>query len=258
MLSQGYVRHGTSWRLPQEVEIEESRRSVDVADKKWRRDLRLWRRWIDRGRRDQAMEKFNVINDPLAAAGLAALMEDEELRELKLLYVEILGRLDSSVAKKPLIEAALEDKSETVRDACIDQLQKQGRTQAIAHYLRMLDPKKTKSDDEIHRAGIALGRLGNDQAVKPLIDALVYERKFVTSTGSSRGIGIGASFGDGSPGGLSVGSKPKVVRREVQNEGVLYGLKALTGEDFRFDQQAWLDWYVKQHSPEDVTLRRDG
>lgn len=259
MASQGYVRHRGAWRLRQEVLLEEVAERRELAEKKWRKDLKMWRGWINKGRRLQAIHNFRAVDDPLAAMGLGGLLAEETSQEMKLLYIEILGRLKTPKAKIPLVVAALEDDSQHIRDACLDQLEKQGRRTAVTYLIKMLDPKRNPNSKKINRAGIALGRLGGVEAIGPMIDALVTEHKVKAPGNGSGGLSLSPTFSrNGGPAGFSIGGRPKLVKRKVRNEGVLYGLKAITGEDFRFDQDAWRKWYVEAHTPVDVALRRDG
>jgi hypothetical protein len=40
--------------------------------------------------------------------------------------------------------------------------------------------------------------------------------------------------------------KPTVIRRSLQNQGVLDALVAITGQNFGYDQRAWNTWYANQ------------
>lgn len=264
MHEQGYVRYQGAWRTRQEVALDQQQEKFDLAAKNWRRDLKMWRNWFGNERRQaEGIANIKAVNDPLAALALGEMLEDEPLRSMKLLYVEILGRLNSSAAKTPLIKAAVEDNDDVVREACLRELQKNGTKQAVGVFIRALDPKKQPDNLKINRAGIALSWMKDDDAIKPLIEALVTEHKIKVSGGGGGGLGpIGASFGGpsggGGMGGLSAGKKPSIILQKVPNEGVLYALKQLTNVDYRYDQDTWKAWYARSRTPQNVSLRRDG
>ena len=97
--------------------------------------------------------------------------------------------------------------------------------------------------------------MNDPQAILPVIDSLVTTHK--EAVPPNGGSGIGATFGSGSPGSFNFGGKAKVVAREFSNDGVLYGLKAITGEDHRFEKETWRRWYIRANTPKNVQLRRD-
>ena len=69
-----------------------------MPEKDWRRKLKRWRGSIGKKRHAEALQHIHEIRDPLAAAALAEILPDESNHEMKLLYVEVLGRL---VGSKP-------------------------------------------------------------------------------------------------------------------------------------------------------------
>jgi len=263
-ISRGYVRHRGGWRLPQEVMLEEAAEKVELAEKKWYKDLKIWSRWINKTRHHEAIRNIESINDPLAAMALGKLLEEETDRTMKLTYIEALGRLKSPKGNIPLMKLAIEDDSQRIRDACLDQLVTSGPQQATSNYLRMLAGLKNsdqiKDNVKINRVAIALGRMKDPAAIRPLIDFLVTEHKQTQGGGqSSGGTPIAAGFGGSSPGSFNFGSgKKKAVKVPFQNEGVLNALRALTGgEHHGFNVEEWTNWYVEANTPKHLQLRRD-
>ena len=103
----------------------------------------------------------------------------------------------------------------------------------------------------VRRAGYALGVLGDQAIVLPLIKAL--RTKHTTYVGGRGNGNINAGTG-----GLSVGrTKPKKVDEIRNNKEVLSALVKLTDNDFDYNQQRWLDWYLSQTTPPNLDLRRD-
>jgi len=262
-ISRGYMRYRGGWRLPQEVMLEEVAEKFELAEKKWYKDLKIWSRWINKSRHHEAITKIESIEDPLAAMALGKMLEDETDRSMKLAYIKALGRLKSSKGNIPLMKLAIEDDSQRIRDACLDQLVTSGPQQAVSNYLRMLagikNSDQLKDNVKINRVAIALGRMKNPDAIRPLIDVLVTEHKQTPgSSQSNGGTPISAGFGGSSPGGFSFGTgKKKAVKVPFQNEDVLYALKALTGEHHGFNEDSWKEWYVEANTPKNLQLRRD-
>ncbi len=257
-ISQGEVRYQGAWRLRQEVALEQMQRDAELAQKEWRSKLKMWRSWIGKKRSEEAIANIKAIRDPMAAMALGEMLEDEQLRQMKLLYIEVLGKLPHSAGGAALIKRALDDDDEAVRDACLDQLVECAPVHAVKAFVSVLEQatKATdpKSNVTINRAGVGLARMNDRSAVRPLIEALSTKHKIVLS--SSGGMGIGAAFSNAGPGGLSMGGKPQVVERDIPNQGVLEALRVLTGEDFRYDKDAWKNWYAESHTPPNVNLRR--
>lgn len=248
----GYVNRNGSWRVAQDIELTKQRDESDQSQKKWIRQLKTWRNWIG-GRRDaEARDNLRAVRDPLAAKGLVELLEKEQESNLKLIYVRLLGGLNSALAVEALVKTSLEDSQENIRDACLVELKRHGSPQAVRYFIGQLE---SKHNGRVNRAAVALGQLGDFTAVLPLIEALETEHKLVIRRGNPGA--INPVFGQGS-GGLSVGGGPKVVKERVQNAPVLGALLAITdGINFRFDQRAWKGWYADQQAPANFNLRRD-
>jgi hypothetical protein len=260
-ISQGEVRYQGAWRLPQEVALDQRQREAELAQKEWRSKLKMWRSWFGKKRSEEGIANIKAIRDPLAAMALGELLEDEQLRQMKLIYIEVLGKLPYSAGGSALIKRSLDDDDDTVRDNCLEQLAECSPVHAVKAFVSVLQQatKATdpKSNVTINRAGVGLTRMNDESAVRSLIEALTTKHKIVIGSGSSSGgMGIGANFSNAGPGGLSMGGKPQVIERDVSNPGVLEALRALTGEDYRYDKDAWKKWYAESHTPPNVNLRR--
>jgi hypothetical protein len=254
MKSQGFVRYQGRWRLRQDVEAEIAADKLKKDAAAWKSKIRVLRVRYEKKGDGGALAEMRGIDDPVASFALADLLGTEELREFRLLYIDVLGRLPSPKGIAALIRFSLHDDDETIRDACLDALAKNGTQQAVKAFIATLDDKDNVL---INRAGAGLGRLAQDDAVPALIDALVTQHKQVIGGGGGGGLGtLTPSFNSGGGGGLSAGGKPQVKIYEIPNESVLGALRAITKEDFRFDKVAWRAWWADSRTPKNVNLRR--
>lgn len=254
---QGYVKHGSSWKLPQEIAILTAIEQAKKQEIEWRQKIKILRQKLDRKGGERAFEELRAIRDPAAAAPLAAIVDDKnESRDLKLAVIDILGRLDSGVAIGSLVKHSVHDEDVGIRERCLDQLERIKNQSITTAYCRML---RDENNVTIRRAAIALARFKDPAATFPLIDALVTKHKQVITTGGGPG-SISPTFSQdgGGGGGLTAGGGPKVVQREVNNETVLAALTALyPGINFGYDEAAWRRWYGEAKMPKANDLRRD-
>ena len=260
MTKQGYIRYGGAWRIPQDVLLEEAAKKAEKRQNAWKRKVKTWREAIvkRRGKQQEAIDAIRAIDDPAAAPALVAVLEDKEApRELRLLAVEVLGRLRSPVAVGAFVKRAMDEADANLRDACLDQLAKFGTHQAVRAFERML---RSKDNQVVNRAAVCLAALGQPEATRALIDALFTKHTFLVQQGGGPGQ-LNLGFGSGPGGGgntFGVGGRPKAVTQTIRNQHVLDALVALNpGVNFGFDVEAWKQWYIEQHEPPPVTLRRD-
>lgn len=258
MRDQGYVYHNGAWRTAQDVELTTRRDSVELSRKKWAKQLRRWRNQLNGRHALEARENLRDVRDPMATKPFIDLLEKENDAGMRLLYVQVLGRFENGLAIGALIQTALNDNVETVRDVCLLELKEIGGDMAVQSFIGAL---RSKDNVRVNRAGMALGQLMNSAALMPLIDALQTDHKLVVKGGG--GGTIQPFFGGGSGGtgggGIGVGGGgPKVLRRRVQNSNVLGALLSISkGANFRYDQDAWRRWYEEKYEPPTVDLRRD-
>jgi hypothetical protein len=252
----GYVRHEGAWRTPQDVALAAARAAAEDAERKWRVDIKMWRGWLNRpSKQAEGLARMQAINDPVASYALKDLLEDEkEPANLRLLYVELLGGMvtTSPLARGTLVNAALYDADEQVRDKAMDALEK-GDTRAIgAMFTKALGDKK---NEVVNRAAIGIARMKYEDGVPNLIEHLTTKHKYIVGQGQGN---IGANFSPtGGLGGLSAGGGPKQIEPTLENEGVRQALIVLTGsKDYRFDKDAWKSAYAETRTPKDIDLRR--
>jgi len=261
MQSVGYVRYKGAWRTRQEIEIESRETQQELAAKKLRKDINLWIDQIASGGRlhDTAEKNLNAINDPTAAPALAEIIgNSEQPRALRKKCLEILAKLPPGLATGTLVRVAMDDSDESVRDACIDELKRQGTYSVLSSFTGEL---RSKDNNRVNRAGDCLARLGDKDATLPLINALVTQHQFVVQQGNAPPGGMSATFSpNGAPGagGMAMGGKPKIEKRYLQNSGVRGALVTMYPDagNLQYDIDAWRAWYAKTQTTSNVDLRR--
>jgi len=246
----GYVSSRGGWQLPQQARIDVAHQSREDLQFQWKRDLKMWRRWLGGRRHQQAVENITSIDDPLAAAPLAEMFREEGNYEIRQQLAEILGRLKSQSATRALIRAAMDERDDELRLNCTEQLKKRfHRRAAVSSFIGEL---RSRDNNRVNLAGMALGVLNDDVATLSLIKAVTTEHKRKQG-GSSNTVGLPSGGGSN----LSWGSRTRVVEVSLENRGVRNALIALTGEDYGFDKSKWLSWYAARTTPANLNLRRD-
>ncbi|MEX0936544.1 MAG: HEAT repeat domain-containing protein [Pirellulales bacterium] len=257
MTARGMVLFEGSYRTAQEVEIIEQNRKIDAAQIDWFRKLRQWHDWIGDSRRDranEAVQQIAAIRDPAAAKALAQLLDEESRRPVKLLLIRALAQTQSALAVNTLVDLSITDNDEEVRLTCLDQLKSLDRPTIQERYVRAL---KNNNNAVVNRAAVGLRRLGNQDAVIPLIDALVTTHRTKIASGNPGQMSTSFSPGGGGTFGFG-GNKPRNVKQEISNREVLSALVELAdGQTFGYDQRAWTYWYTTQTQAQAVDFRRD-
>jgi len=252
MTKRGYVRYKGQWKLPQEVELLEEKRNLQESQQEWFIKLKRWRGWLDSDRSRQAQENIRAIDDTAATKALMMGLRDESDPRVRKLLIAALAKIDTPESARALAIASIVDPVEEVRLTCLDHLEKKKRPEVAAYFVGKL---RDKDNIVVNLAAIGLGRMKDPSSIGPLINALVTSHKFKIVTPG--GDGMSASFGSGGT-GLSMGNKPKYIRRQIPNQAVLDALVAITGCNFNFDKQAWKYWYAAQKKPSpSLDARRD-
>ncbi|HND56329.1 MAG TPA: hypothetical protein PLV92_28120, partial [Pirellulaceae bacterium] len=253
--SQGYVRHGLTWRLPQELAMLTAQEKARRDEIEWRQKIKILRSKVERRGGDRALEELRGIREPAAAPAIVSLLEDKnESRDMKMMYIEVLTQIDSGVAASAIMRHAIENDDDGIRDKCLDQLEKFKSPQMTTYFVRRL---KDDNNVVINRAAIALSRLRDSDATLPLIDVLVTKHKQTVMPGGSPG-SITPTFSSDGGAGLQMGGSPKTIQFDVKNDGVLTALIAThPGVNYQFDKAAWKRWYAEVNTPRVVDLRRD-
>jgi len=255
MADRGYLRYQGRWRTRQEIELLERDRELETAQKEWYVKINRWHDWLATDRAGQARANLLAIDDPLAVRALTDRLADAPHPQARILFAQVLAKLDTSEARQALAQAAIDDPVEEVRLSCLDYLKPTQDPGIPAFFIGKL---KHKDNRIVNRAGIALSYAGNASAIGPLIDALITSHTF--KVGSQGGGNMSMSFptgGTSGGGGIAMNSKPKVIRQQIRNQAVLEALVGLSGQNFSYDQRAWQYWHASQRRRVDVDTRRD-
>ena len=244
---QGKVWYAGRWSFPQDAAIAEQERRHDERERELRTQIRSWRSWLRR-RKKQAdgFANLRAIEDPIAAPILAKVLSDpKEPPEYKQLYIEVLARLGGRAAITALCKAGLVDPNAQVRSSAIDAAV--GVESAEDHIAGlMISALKEKDPQIVNRAAGVLGRLKREDAIPALIEVLVVERVFEVGGGGR----LSPTFGGGGAGGLNIEGAPKKVRKIQRHYGARDALAAITGTNqFDLNQAAWRQWYVRRNTP---------
>jgi hypothetical protein len=242
----GYELYRGKWRTPQEIEILEAGSRTDISQKDWLAKLTRLRHELDEpGKAKTALEALAAIRDPLVIGPLGQMFARERTRQVKALYTDLLAAMtESDRALQPrvsqlLVSLAMRDKDIEVFYYIVDKLA------LLKHPLvteQFVDRLGSASNEEVNRAGEALGKLYDASAISPLIDALITKHQQIR-----RGAGPNATttgFVDGNS-FFKQGDETQIVIMHVQNQHVLAALGKLTGVDFGFDQKAWRNWHTQ-------------
>ncbi len=238
---EGYELYKGKWRTPQEIEILEEQARLDQAHKDWLKMLRRYRAELDDPARARlGMESLGGVKDPIAVRPIVALMTRERSRRVKMLYVDVLAGIDSADAVAALVERVLYDPDEEMFHYCLARL-------IDRQPPRLADPLitalKNKNNATVNRAAAALGRIGDSEAIGPLIDALTTTHTHYIPGRNPDSTTATFSGGQHS---VSQGGSPQIIVRHVRNQPVLDALNKLTGTNFDFDQQGWRYWHAQE------------
>ena len=257
----GYVTYSGKTLTSQEVELEKKR----LAAKEKNRELKKQIKSITAGllaNRPDAKAELRRIKDPAALGPLSEEYNERNIVGLRILFIQAYGNIGTPAALMELAVISQADNNEEIRRAALEQIKRkpQAIPGAVEYYKRFL---LSADNLQVNRAGFALGFLERREAIPFLIDALITEHKETVIVGSDK---TGGTFGsDGSMKGMSFGSgtKKKEFTRQYNNELVLEGLRHVVAAnynpavDFRFEVDAWKNWYRQQERTWRFNARRD-
>ncbi|MDX1948108.1 MAG: hypothetical protein SFU86_22145 [Pirellulaceae bacterium] len=242
---EGYEYYRGKWRTPQEIEILEACARTEQAEKDWAIKLRRYRADLAGERAKLGYESIASIHDPHAVKSLAELFAREPARKVKMLYADVLAQINTADATAVLVQRTLSDPDEEIFHYCLDRL-------VAAKPPRLADPfveaLKDPANARVNRAAMALGRIGDQSTISPLIDALITTHAQVIQGQGPAGPGvIGTTTGFSDRGTvMKQNDGPKVQISRVQNQHVLDALAKLAGTSFGFDQRAWRFWHAQE------------
>ncbi len=259
--SRGMIKVGTGgWQLPELAAMQAAQDEAEVGSKKWIKEIKKLRTAAmgEGASSVEAIATLTAIEDPLAAVAVAKELFDSrqpnaaQPRELRRLWVKLLGRFHNTPALEGLVRAGVEEADDVIREAALEELQQYGASAAVATYLPML---KSNMNSEVNRAARALSFFPNPELALILVDALVTEHKSTSAVGG----GTQASFSpDGNGGAFTSGGKTVVVTQKLTNPAALTVLKMIEPDvDYGFDELRWRNHFANQRAGYTGDLRRD-
>jgi hypothetical protein len=249
-------------RLRQEVTAGWYRRVEAIASR--------YLRQADPARRKEGRERLAAVRDPLALLPLIRVLGPDAEPHVRAALAEHLGRFAGDDAAMQLLIMCLSDPSAQVRDAAAEQLDLRGDERPI----RLLAGALAAGYEPfMDHAAAALQRMGRFEAVGALIDALVAPRgasKLDLQKATRAYLDVlrrrlaWQIAPQGAPGAVlpqiaalrpATGwirpsdrrgpeePTPPATTLKLFRTNVLEVLRALTGQDFGFDQRRWRRWW---------------
>lgn len=274
MTSQGYVKYKNKYITPQELEVIENTAEELEREKGWFQKVRLWHGWLDghhENKRAQALTNLKGIDDPNAAPAVIKFMATDSRTAIREMGVEILVRISGGKAITGLVKLALFDDSPDIRSAALGGIRREDYERAQKAFISAL---KNDSNLIVCRAAIALGQIGDGNAIGPLIDSLMTAHVYQVSadipnnqTYSFSTDGNFASNTSSIPPAVldavragqllppivvqasDTPTPPKRmvnVRIEHYNAESLHALAKLTQQNFGYDKRTWQLWWAAE------------
>jgi len=274
MASQGYIKYKGRYITTQELDVIQKTSAELEQEREWFQKIKLWHGWLIGShdeRRQQGSVALQTINDPHAAPALIRFLCGDNRRELRMLGATILSKLTGAKAVAGLVKLTLFDNDAEVRYIALNAITPENFEYAQPIFIKEL---RSEYNAVLSRAAAALGRVGDERAIAPLIDALVTTHRYnVPSSelpGQNYSYRTDGSFGTGStlppeveaamrtgqlPQGAIVldGTKsPNAPRKMVLvkvdhwNPDVLSALQKITKRDFGYDERTWHLWWAAE------------
>lgn len=277
MERQGYVKYRGKFITPQELDLVEKTEAERQEEKAWFQKVKLWSGWVrgavpsNPNKPREGWQALESINDPHAAPAVTHHLSEHEHRDFRLLAVKILSHVGGNKAVPGLVKLSLKDADHDVRYQAMQGITPEQHTRAIPMFVKEL---KSEFNPVVCRAGAALGIMGSEKAVNPLIDALVtthaYQVRVPGAPSQTYSFSTDGRFGggslpadlqariaagqfpngviilDGTPGSELTKTKLITVTVNHQNAEVLTALQKLTGKNFGYDKRTWHLWWAAE------------
>lgn len=263
MQSLGYVKYKGKYVTPEELELIEKTAEQRKAEREWYAKIRIWHGWIT-GRFNkqinEGVEKLKSIKDPDAIPALTQFMSDDTNRSVRGLYVEVLAGIRGLRPVAALVRQSMLDVDGTIRKAALDALGENRHKSAVAY---IIDYLRNDTNSIVRRAAAALGKIGDDEVVPYLVEALNTSHKYrvqvdVPGYGAQAGslippdVELALRAGQ-YPNGVIINNpqtprakKTVTVRVNQKNPEALAALQEITGENFGYNERTWKLWWVSE------------
>ena len=274
MAAQGYVKYKGRYVTTQELDVLQKTTAELGQEREWFQKIKLWHGWIvgrHEERRQQGLVALQQVDEAQAAPAVIRFLCEDSRRDLRLLGSSLLAKLAGGKAASGLVKLALFDVDPEVRYTSLNAIGSDKFEQAQAAFIKEL---KSDYNTIVSRAAAALGRVGDERAIAPLIDALVTTHRYSVPTnerpGQSYSYRSDGTFGGNSnnlppeveaamrtgklPQGAivldsSAPAAPKklvVVKVDHWNQDVLASLQKITKRDFGYDERTWHLWWAAE------------
>ena len=247
MVDSGYIRSKHTpgkWVLPQEEELLEKRKKVAGAQLEWNAKLKRYSTWLGTDKGPQAVAAIKAIDDPFAVNAIGKQLEIDQRQDVRLLYLQALGRINAADSMNMLVGISLHDRDDEIRAAARDEVVARGYQPAVGQYVQAL---KSKDNAVINRAAEALGLLKDPAAINPLIDALVTNHTYVIQKGQAGQMSSTFGSGPGAAGADSASAAtPKRSSARSRTARAAIAGRSDQGTSFSFDVKAWKYWYLQK------------
>jgi hypothetical protein len=270
----GLVYHGREWTLPEAAEIEDAKERSEATQREQEKRFRRMVKSVREQNKyaEQSLSDLKGMNHPSLAGVISKeLREGNHSQDLREIFVGLLRSMDSAVAMDGLIAIALHDQNGTIRDMAIDAIDGNptARIRAVTTCIFLL---KDKDNRTVNAAASLLEELPEELALFPIVDALNTDHSFTqNSPGMQAGTGgVAPNSGQGGTGGTTGGSftmgggGPKTITRSFRNQASHLALQSVldtmgdqSGNDFGYDENAWLEYLAQQLGGYQGELFRD-
>lgn len=267
--SRGLVKYKGRYITPEELDLIKKGEKELERERVWYQNVRLWKLWLSSRnleRRAKGVANLKKITDPDAVAALTHYFGKETDRGMRALFLSVLSNIKGPKPVEVLTALSLYDADKELRYAALNAISKDQYATAIPYYVKALRHDLVVV---VRRAGEALRRVGDESAIRPLIEALTTEHIYkVRVPKKSVGVSTNGSFAGQTalppqveamlrsgqfPNGVIVNnpqanqlsrSNTKVVRRKYtfNNPEVLRALQRITGQSFAYNQRDWRLW----------------
>lgn len=272
MASRGYVKYKNKYITSQELEVIEKTTDELERERGWFQKVRVWHTWLkgeSNDRRRKAIGELKELDDQNAAPAVIKFLGQDPSVDIRKLAVAVLIKISGGKAAVGLVKLALFDESEDVRSVALDGIGHEYTEHAQAAFIKAL---RSDYNAVVCRAATALGKMGDRNAVGPLIDALVtthhYQVAMDVPNNMTYSFTTDGGFGSSSPSlppglmnAVRTGQVPppimappsdpppkKLVTVNVEhfNSEVLGALGSLTQQNFGYDRRTWNLWWAAE------------
>ena len=268
MAAQGYVKYKGRYVTTQELDVLQKTTAELGQEREWFQKIKLWHGWIvgrSDERRQQGLVALQQIDEAQATPAVIRFLCEDARRDLRLMGASLLAKLSGGKAASGLVKLALFDVDPEVRYTSLNAIGSDKFEQAQAAFIKEL---RSEYNTVVSRAAAALGRVGDERAIAPLIDALVTTHRYSVPTNERPGTTY--SYGGNSsnlppeveaamrtgqlPQGAivldsSAATAPKklvLVKVDHWNQDVLASLQKITKRDFGYDERTWHLWWAAE------------